>query len=421
MQIVSPDKLDLSTLIRPGDTVVWGQACGEPQTLTELLVAQRAAIGHCRLFIGASFSATFSAEHADHFSFVSTGAIGKLRGLAAAGVLQTIPLHVSSCERAFRDGSLASDVVFVQVAPPDENGRYSLGLVGDWIRTAARRARLVIVEVNRQVPQVRSEEALGESDIQIRIDTDRPLLQLKSSPAGESEQAIARAILNYIPDRAVIQIGIGSVPDAFVPMLKHHKGLGVHSGLIGDGIADLMEAGAVTNEFKEIDRGETITGAPMGTDRLYRFCDRNPAVRLSPATHTHDISVISRLSRFVAVNSAIEVDLTGQVNAEAVGGAYLGAVGGQLDFGRGAAASPGGRSIIALPSIASKGQSRIVANLSGPVTTPRSDADVIVTEFGSAELRTKTLPERAQALIKIAHPSHREGLERSAFEGGLKG
>lgn len=418
MKIVDANQLNLAEYVRPGDTVVWGQACAEPLTLTETLVRQRSRIGRFRGFIGATFSKTFGPEHADHIEFIGSGAIANARPLAKARVVDVVPFHISACDRAFDERWLPCDVALIQVAPPDEHGHYSLGLASDWIRSAVRRARTVIAEVNSRVPRTHCAEPLTAAEITVCVPTDRPLLEVPSITPGEIDIAIARHALGFVPERAVIQVGIGSVPDALVSLLRDHRGLGVHSGMIGDSIVDLIQCGAVTNEHKEIDRGVTISGALLGTRKLYDFCDANPAVRMMPASHTHDIAVLGTLSRLIALNSAVEVDLTGQVNAEAVGPAYLGAVGGQLDFGRGALRSKGGRSIIALPSTTADGKSRIVSTLSGPVTTPRSDADLIVTEFGVAELRAKPFGERVRAMIAIAHPAHREALERSAEVAG---
>lgn len=418
MRIVEEKLLDLSQFIGPGDTVVWGQACSEPLTLTEALVRQRSTIGRFRAFIGATFSKTFSAEHADHIHFIGAGGIGNVRRLAKAGVVDIVPFHVTSCDRAFQNKWLACDVALVQVSPPDAEGNFSLGLASDWIRTAVKSARVVIAEVNARVPRTPCAEPLTVDEIDVCVHTDRALIEIPATVPGDVDRAIARHALEYIPDRAVIQVGIGSVPDALIPMLKDHKGLGVHSGMIGDSVVDLVHAGVITNEHKEIDKGVTVTGALLGTRKLYDFCDRNASVRLMPVSHTHGIAVLARLSNLIALNSAVEVDLSGQVNAEAVGSDYIGAVGGQADYGRGARQSPGGRSIIALPSVTADGKSRIVANLAGPVTTPRSDVDLIVTEFGAADLRAKTLGERMDALVRIAHPVHRESLERQASIAG---
>jgi acyl-CoA hydrolase len=210
---------------------------------------------------------------------------------------------------------------------------------------------------------------------------------------------------------------VGAVPDAILRQLHDRKDPGVHSGMLGDGLVDLIEAGVITNARKEIDRGVTINGALIGTRRLYDFADRNPAIRMTPTGYTHDAAVLGQLSRLVTINSALEVDLTGQVNAEQSGAAYLGGTGGQVDFVRAGARSPGGAALMVLPSTAKGGTiSKIVATLSGPVTTARTEVDVIVTEFGAAELKGQTLAERTRRLIAIAHPDFREELERAAHE-----
>jgi acyl-CoA hydrolase len=305
----------------------------------------------------------------------------------------------------------------VQVAPADDSGRYSLGLVSDYIRSAIRKARHVIVEVNAQVPQVSCVEPLSADEIDLMIETDRPLIEVPAAAPTDLDRAIAQIAGAFIPDRATLQMGIGAVPEAVMSQLRDRRDLSVHSGMVGDSLVDLIECGAVTNAFKELDPGITITGALIGTRRLFDFCHRNPQVRMHPSSYTHDITVLAKLSRFISLNSAIEVDLSGQVNAEIAGGQYVGAVGGQVDYVRAAALSPGGCSMIALPSTAQDGAlSRIVPTLSGPVTTARSDVDIVITEFGAAQLRGRSLSERARALIAIAHPAHRDMLERQ-FKG----
>jgi len=302
----------------------------------------------------------------------------------------------------------------VQVAPADENGCYSLGLVSDYIRAAVRRARVVVAEINPQVPQVPCAEPLADADIDIAVHIDRPVVELAPAAKADLDWVIAKYAQSFIPERATLQVGIGAVPDAVMANLRSHRDLSIHSGMLGDSAADLVECGAVTNVYKEVDPGVMVTGALIGTRRLYDFCHRNKGVRMHPLSHTHGISTLSRLSRFISLNSAIEVDLGGQVNAECVGDWYLGAIGGQVDYVRAAGASPGGRSLIALRSTAQEGKiTRIVASLSGPVTTARSDTDVIVTEFGAADLRGKSLQQRAKAMIAIAHPDHRETLDRA--------
>jgi len=243
------------------------------------------------------------------------------------------------------------------------------------------------------------------------------VLQMPPATRGDIDRAIGAHAVAYIPDRAVVQVGIGAVPETILSMLSAHKDLGVHSGMIGDALVDLIEAGVVTNAFKPFDQGVSVTGTLVGTDRLYRFADRNPSISLQSTDRTHSGAVLSAIPGLVSINSAIEVDLTGQVNAESVGAAHVGAVGGAVDFVRGAHTASGGRSLIALPSTAAGGSiTKIVPQLSGPVSTSRSDVDVIITEFGAAEIRGRSLRERARAMIGIAHPDFREQLERAARE-----
>ena len=413
LRMMEMDKLDWSTLVRPGDTVLWGQVCAEPTTLTASLMAQRQRIGPFNVFMGYRSAPTVLPEHADTVTLRALNAGGSNRPLAKAGVLDMVPMHVSQVEAAIRSGLLACDVVLVQVSPPDAQGRYSLGLTGDYLRAAVDRARIVIAEVNTQVPRVPCDAPLTAADIDFAVQVDCPLPQVPAATVTPLDARIAAWAAPYIGDGATIQFGIGAVPDALMLQLRDRRRLGVHSGMLSDGFVDLVECGAITNEHKPFDRGVSVTGALMGTQRLYQLCHQNPAVRLAPLSHTHDPTRLTQLPNLVSINSALEIDLTGQVNAEALGPHTLGGVGGQVDFVRGAALSPGGRSIMALGSITPKGASRIVAQLSGPVTTARSDVDLVVTEHGVAELRGRSVRQRIRAMIAIADPAQREALERA--------
>jgi acyl-CoA hydrolase len=365
--------------------------------------------------LGFRTAATLRPEHADVVSLIALNAGGANRVLAKAQALDMLPIHVSQVEAYIRTGVLPCDVALVQVSPPDAQGRYSLGLVGDYIRAAVDKARIVIAEINEQVPWVHCDAPLTDDDIDFAVRVSRPLPQVPSARVTEVDRRIALCAAPYIEDGSTIQFGVGAVPDALMAQLRDRRHLGVHSGMLTDGFVDLIECGAVTNEHKPFDRGVSVTGALMGTDRLYRFCDQNPEVRLAPLSHTHDMENLARLPGLVSINSALEVDITGQVNAEALGNQALGGVGGQVDFIRGAALSSGGRSIMALPSLTHDAKaSRIVARLSGPVTTARSDMDLVVTEHGVAELRGRTVRERVRAMIAVADPSQREDLERAA-------
>jgi acyl-CoA hydrolase len=256
---------------------------------------------------------------------------------------------------------------------------------------------------------------LAAAEIDCAVPVSTPPVEVSPAAIGAVEEAVARHITDYIGDGTVLQIGIGAVPDAVVRLLRDRRDLGVHSGMMGDGLVGLVEAGVITNARKRIDPGVSITGALIGTRRLYDFAHRNPALRMCPTSYTHDAAVLAQLDNLVTLNSALEVDLTGQVNAEQSGESYIGGTGGQVDFVRAGLRSPGGRSIIALPATARNGTvSRITAALSGPVTTARTEVDLVVTEYGAAELAGKSLAERARRLIGIAHPGFRDELARTA-------
>jgi acyl-CoA hydrolase len=303
----------------------------------------------------------------------------------------------------------------VQVSPADANGNHSFGLIHDFIKAAVDKARVVIAEVNEQVPFTLGDAVLPASRIACAVHVSRMPVEVPPGKITETDLAIAKIAAGYIGDGTVLQTGVGAVPDAILRLLHDRRDLGVHSGMLGDGLVDLVEAGVITNARKSIDVGVSVTGALIGTRRLYQFAHRNPRIAMRASSYTHNEGVLARLTRLVTINSAIEVDLTGQVNAEQSGTQYLGGTGGQVDYVRAGSRSPGGRSIIALPATVKGGKiSRITATLAGPVTTGRSEVDVIVTEFGAAELKGQTLAERARRLVKIAHPDFREDLDRAA-------
>jgi acyl-CoA hydrolase len=407
--------LDLSQFLAPGDRIVWGQACGEPTTLVEALIAQAERIGPLSAFAATSFSGLLDAAAAQKLHISSMGAIGALRTLAAAHQLGVVPCHVSQVGPMIEQGLIGCDVAFVQVSPPDADGNHSFGLISDFVQAAVKKARVVIAEVNERVPFTLGDAVLPAARIDCAVHVARTPVEVSAAKISETDLAIAKVVAGYIEDGAIIQVGIGAVPDAILRLLQDRRNLGVHSGMIGDGLVDLVEAGVVTNALKPIDPGVSITGALIGTRRLYEFADRNPKIGMRSSAYTHDAAVLARLPKLVTINSAIEVDLTGQVNAEQSGSQYLGGTGGQVDFVRAGARSLHGHSIIALPATARGGQvSRITAALAGPVTTARSDVDVIVTEFGAAELKGQTLAERTRRLIAIAHPDFREELSRAA-------
>lgn len=413
--------LDLARYLTPGDRIVMGQACGEPSTLVEALIAQGKDIGGLSAFIATSFSGAFTPETSESFALSSMGAIGALRSMTKAHKLGVIPCHVSQIGPMIEQGIIGCDVAFVQVSPADENGNHSFGLISDHVQAMVAKARLVIAEINDQVPYTHG-ELLPAAKIGVAVHVSRPPVEVPPAKIGETDEAIARHCAAYIGDGSVIQTGVGAVPDAILRLLHDRKDLGVHSGMLGDGLVELVEAGVVTNARKKIDTGVSINGALIGTKRLYDFAHRNKGIRMCSTAYTHDAAVLAQLEKLVTINSAMEVDITGQVNAEQSGASYLGGTGGQVDFVRAGARSKGGHSIIALSATAKGGSiSKIVPALSGPVTTARTDVDVIVTEFGAAELKGQTLAERTRRLIAIAHPDFREELDRAAFEIRARG
>lgn len=410
---LAPDSLDLSAIVRPGDNVMWGQASAEPLPLTQAMMAQRHAIGRCNVFLGVTYSDTLKPEYADCVSFSAYCGAGGNRVLAKAGKLDILPVHYSQLPGLIQSGRLKVDVLMLQLAPADAAGNYSLSMAHEYLIPALDAARVVIAEVNDQAPWTFGERPVCEDDLDYIVRTSRPPLELRHPQPGEAELGVARHVAGLVEDGATLQFGLGALPEAILSALAGRRDLGIHSGAIGDKAADLMEAGVITNARKSIDRGVTVAGVMFGSRRIQQFCHRNPAVQFRSNAYTHNPEVLARIERFAALNTAIEVDLSGQINAETAGGVYVGAVGGALDFLRGAHRSKGGLPIVALPSTAGKA-SRIVAKLSAPVSTPRSDAGFIVTEYGVADLRGAPLSERPRRMIAIAHPDFREQLERDA-------
>lgn len=410
----------LAELLRPGDTIWWGQSSAEPLTLTQTLVTHRQRLargGRLRVFTGMDATGTLQPEQADCLDFFGYAAGGAHRALARAGVLDILPSHYSQLPAQIRDGLLPVDVLMLQVSPPDEQGRHSLGMVREYLPMAAERARILIGEVHPDVPWTHGGPCLQASDFALLVQGRQPPPTHPRSAPGAAETAIAGHIAGLIEDGATLQLGAGNLPEAVLAALHGHRDLGLHSGAVGDGVAALAEAGVLTHARKSLDVGVGIGGILMGSERLRRWAHRNPALQLRATDYTHNPDVLAASHKLAAINAAIEVDLTGQINAEVAAGTYVGAVGGAMDFLRGAARSQGGLPIVALPSTI-KSHSRIVARLpdAAPVSTPRADAGLIVTEHGVADLRGQTLSQRVRRMIDIAAPEHREALARQAHE-----
>ena len=402
------------TILKPGDTVAWPQGTGEPRGLTQRLVADRHRLPPIRLFIGMTASDTLSPDCADRFDMQGLNGAGTSRRLTANDVLDITPVHASCVPKLLRSGIISVDIALIRVRPTTVPGQYSLGVVADYTTALIEVARCVVAEVDERLPLTGHDALVSADDIDILVSADSDEILLPDSEPSEVERAVARNIAAMIPDRATIQFGIGGLSVALGRALFNHRDLGVHSGVISDVFVDLAEKGVVTNAHKGIDAGMSVTGCLFGTRRLNDHVSNNAAIALRSVDYTHNPSVMAQIRLLFSINFAVEVDLTGQVNAEIAGGRYLGAIGGQVDFVRGAQYSAGGRSVIALPSTTPDGRtSRIVASLAGrPVTTARSDVDLVITEHGVADLRGASFSHRLKRLAAIAHPDFRDDLLR---------
>ncbi|MDH3235061.1 MAG: acetyl-CoA hydrolase [Alphaproteobacteria bacterium] len=412
---VAPEHFEYAPLVQRGDAVVWGQLTAEPTTLVELLSKQAVELGGISAFVGLALSQALEPEAARYIDLSFAGGGQTNHRFARNGALNTLPVHLSRIPGHLLAGEIPCNVALISAAQDQENGPLNLSLSADYMGAAAKTARIVIAEVNDRIPVTFGDTEIGLDNVDALVTTSRPPPVFNPPALGDAERAIGGHIASLIPDRATLQTGVGAIPSAALEALAGKRDLGIHTGLLTDAIVALIEAGAVSNRYKPIDAGKSVTAVIYGTPDLYRWAHRNRTLSVRDVTHTHSAGVLAEFERFFAINAAIEVDLTGQVNGEIAGGRPVGLIGGQVDFGRGALASPGGRSIIALRSTARRGTvSTIVPELSGGVvTTARSDVDVIATEYGIAELAGVPVFERARRLIAIAHPDFRKNLEAS--------
>lgn len=411
---IEADALDFSGLVRQGDFVVWGQACGEPLELTRRLMEQRRRIGAFEAFIGISLSDTPDPDFTDCVRFLSFCGTARNARLAEAGKLDILPLHYS---RLVETLSKRVDVLLLQVVEHPESGRYSLASSCDYVQELIPHARTVVAEVNRQAPF--TDALVDPREIDLIVHADYAPATLNRTAPSPVHQQIATHIAGLVDDGATLQLGLGGVPECVAPLLGDRQHLGLHSGILSDAAMSLIQGGQIDNSQKPVDMGISVAGGLFGSGELLAFANENPAISLGPISYTHDISVIARLPKFTAVNSAIEVDLSGQANTESVAGRhYFGAIGGAVDFSRAAHASSGGLPIVALPAAARKKDgrltSRIVPRLSGPATIGRADIGIIVTEHGVADLRGLSLSQRASRLVEIADPGFRDELSAVA-------
>ena len=406
---------DLTRLLRDGDRILVGQGSGEPATLTRLLAGAARERRRLTAIIGATLGDVPGADTG--LAFESYGAIGTAARLPEAS-LTVVPLHYSQFVGRIVDGRLACDVVLVQLSTPDEHGCVHLGMGDLHLIDAARRARVVIAEINPHTPRTPGTRWPDDVPVHVAVAAEGAPLAPAAGRASKEDRDIAVHVAGLVPDRAVIQLGIGRLPDTIAEALQDHRDLGLHSGVLTGGCATLVRAGALTNAAKEIDAGVSVAGVIIGGAALLDHVRHDPAIEIRPTAHTHSTATIARLSRFFAINSAIEVDLTGQINAESVGGRRVGGTGGQVDVTRGAQCSPGGRAVVVLPATVRSGSVTRIVPRASSVTVARADADTIVTEWGVAELAGRSLDERARRMIEIAAPLFREELSRYWHDQG---
>jgi acyl-CoA hydrolase len=402
--------------VRSGDHVWIQSGCGTPSPLVDALVARapelrNVEIIHMKTLGDADYT---KEEYNGVFRHRGLFLGENVREAVVAGRADYTPIFLGEIEGLFSSGALPLDVVLMQVSPPDDHGYVTLGTTVDCTLNATRCARTIIAEVNQRMPRTHGETAIHVSRISAIVETSRPLLELHPEPFTAMHRRIAQNVASLIPDGATLQTGIGGIPDAVLACLGDKRDLGIHSELVGDGVIDLMESGVLNGERKSLHRGKAVIAFILGSQRLIDYIDDNPAFEFRPICYTNDPFVVAQNDRMVAINAALQIDLTGQVCSDSLGIKPYSGFGGQVDFIRGAARSKGGVPIIALPSTAKNGTVSRIATVLEPgagVVTSRADVHYVVTEHGIAYLHGKTLRERAEALIAIAEPHFRGELE----------
>lgn len=408
--------------VKSGDRVLLGHAVGEPPALVDAMVDRAPELENVEVVHMVAMGPAKYAQVGMEKSFRHNGFFigGSTRKAVQDHRADFTPCFFSEVPRLLQT-TMPIDVLLMQVTPPDADGFCSYGVSSDYTKPASEVAKLVIAQMNDQMPFTGGPK-IHLKDIDIIVEHNEPLVELKPPKIGDVERAIGENVATLIEDGSTLQLGIGAIPDAVLLFLNDKKDLGIHSEMFSDGVVDLALAGVVTNKKKAIHTGKFTISFLMGTKKLYDFVDHNPDVEVYPVDYVNDPFIIGKYDKMVCINSALQVDLMGQVNAEMIGNCQFSGVGGQVDFVRGASRSKGGKSIIALPSTASRGTiSRIAVRLDkgAAVTTSRNDVHYVVTEYGIANLRGLTLRERAEALIAISHPDFRTVLRAQAVEEGL--
>lgn len=407
-------------VIKSNDRVYIQAAAAAPQVLIKALAKRHEALRNveiCQLHTE-GVAPYANPEYRESFH-VNSFFIGKnVRHTIKEGNGSYTPVFLSELPLLFKRNIVDLQVALIHVSVPDKHGYCSLGVSVEATLAAIENADYVIAQVNKQMPRTHGVGIIHVSEINAFVECDEPLPEHKSVTPSEIEQTIGNYVASLIEDRSTLQMGIGNIPNAVLSRLTNHKDLGLHTEMFSDGVIDLILNDVITGNYKAINRGRALSTFLMGTKRLYDYVDDNPFIELRASNYTNDVSIIRQNPRMVAINSAIEVDVTGQVCADSIGASMYSGVGGQMDFIRGASLSEGGKAIIALPSTTKSGISRIVPSLktgAGVVTT-RSHVHYVVTEYGIANLYGKTIKQRVKALVDIAHPDHRAFIDKTYFE-----
>lgn len=406
--------------VKSGDNIFIHTAGATPQALVQGLVERAEELRNVTIY---QMHTEGPAPYADEqyegsFRVVAMFMGANIRKAINEGRGDFIPSFFSEVPIMIREGIIPIDVALVQVSPPDKHGFCSLGISVETTKAAVETAKVVIAQINPQMPRTHGDGLLHMSKFAAVFEHETPLPEMPPKPLSDVETQIGQHVASIIEDGATLQMGIGAIPDATLACLGNHKDLGVHTEMFSDGILPLVESGVINNRLKTKHPNVIVSGFLIGSRKLYDFVDDNPMVRMLDIQYVNDTAVIRRLPKMTSINSAIEIDITGQVCADSIGTRMYSGVGGQMDFIRGASLSPGGKPIIALPSSTKRGDTKIVPFLkegAGVVTT-RAHVHYVATEFGIVNLQGKSLKQRAKELIKIAHPDHQEALEKTAFE-----
>ena len=400
--------------IKSGQRVVVAHACGEPSIILDALVANAAQYENVEIIhmVAMGKAAYCQPQYDKNFHHNAFFLGGSTRAAAAEGRVDFTPVYFSEIPGLLREG-LRPNVTLLQCSPPDAHGYVSLGVSVDYTKPAAEASDLVIAQVNQNMPRTLGDSFLHVTQIGCLVEADTPVIELAPPKIGDVERAIGENVASLVRDGDTLQLGIGAIPDAVLLFLKEKNDLGIHTEMFSDGVVELVEAGVISNKAKTLHRGQSVATFLMGTRRLYDYVNNNPAVAMYPVDYVNDPYVIGQNDNLVSINSCVQVDIMGQVVSTSAGLRQISGVGGQVDFVRGANLSKGGRAIMAMPSTTGKGKiSKIVPFLDqgSAVTTTRNEVNYVITEYGIAKLKGKSLRQRAEALIRIAHPDFRDEL-----------